>query len=77
MTEEEAAKLNIYDAPLYWRVKAVGEAENAGDWTGAGEFQINKPFSMPTWAIYTLAVLGGLIFFVAGYFVGRRAAYYQ
>ncbi len=77
LTGEEAARLNIYDAPLYWRVKAVGDTGNAGTWTGAGEFQVTKPFSMPNWALFTVAGIGVLLIFLLGYFVGRRATYYH
>jgi len=77
LAKEKAASLNMYDTQLYWRIRAVGQGDNTGDWTGAGEFQVAKPFSMPGWAIYTIAGVVGLLLFLAGYFTGRRAAYYH
>ena len=73
----EAAKLNIYDTPLYWRVRAADRNEVHGSWTGAGEFQVNKPFSMPAWAIFTVAGIAVVFTFLIGYWVGRRAASYR
>ena len=77
MSGEEAVKLNIYDVPLYWRVRAVGETGTEGAWTGAGEFQVSKPFSIPTWVLITIAGIGGLLLFLLGHFVGKRGSYYQ
>ncbi len=75
LTGEEAVRLNIYDTPLYWRVRAVGETGTEGEWTGAGEFQVSKPFSVPSWALITMAGIGGLLLFLIGYFVGKRGSY--
>ena len=77
MTKEEAAKLNIYDTPLYWRVRAADGNEVRGNWSGAGEFQVNKPFSIATWAIFTLAGIAVIFTFLIGYWVGKRAASYH
>ncbi len=77
LTEEEATRLNIYDTPLYWRVRAVGEAGAEGAWTGAGEFQVSKPFSIPSWVLITIAGIGGLLLFLVGYFMGKRGSYYH
>jgi len=76
LTKEEAAKLNIYDTPLYWRVRAADGNEVHGSWTGANEFQVNKAFSMPAWAIFTLAGIAVIFIFLIGYWVGKRAVRY-
>jgi len=60
----------------YWRVRSVDAAETEGEWTGAGEFYVKKPFSFPKWALYTLIAIGGLVLFAGGYLMGRRTAYY-
>jgi len=75
-TEVEGRRLAEYDDVLYWRVRAVDAAGGEGEWTGAGEFYVSKPFSFPTWALYTLLALGGLVLFAVGYWMGRRTAYY-
>ena len=60
----------------YWRVKASDAASNESGWTGAGEFSISTPFSLPTWALYTFIGLGGLLLFGIGYLLGRKTAFY-
>ena len=77
LTEEEAQLLKDAEAPLYyWRARAIDGAENEGDWTGAGEFTVSLPFHLPSWALYTIIGLGGLILFGLGYWLGRRTAFY-
>ncbi len=76
LTQVEEAKLSGQETPYYWRIRAIDGASNEGDWTGAGQFHIPQPFSMPSWAIYTLLGLGGLVLFAIGYYLGRRTSYY-
>ena len=75
-TEAESLALASREAAYYWRVRSVDAAENEGEWTGAGEFYVSKSFSFPTWALYTLIGIGGLVLFAGGYLMGRRTAYY-
>jgi len=75
-TEAESIALAGREGAYYWRVRAVDDAENEGEWTGAGEFYVSKPFSFPKWALYTLMGLGALVLFAVGYWMGRRTAYY-
>jgi len=75
-TEAESLALGSREAAYYWRVRSVDAAENEGEWTGAGEFYVSKSFSFPTWALYTLIGIGGLVLFAGGYLMGRRTAYY-
>ena len=75
-SEAESIALADGDTLYYWRVRAVDAMGNEGEWSGAGEFYVKKPFSFPTWATYTLLGLGGLILFAVGYWMGRRTAYY-
>ncbi|MFC1904034.1 IPT/TIG domain-containing protein [Chloroflexota bacterium] len=75
--ETEAVKLIGQEATYYWRVRAVDGAENAGDWTGAGEFNVSGGgMGLPNWALYTLLGVGALVLFAVGYWLGRRTAYY-
>ena len=76
VTEGEAIELIGQEAPYYWRIRAIDAASNEGDWTGAGEFYVSTSFSLPSWVIYTLLGLGGLVLFGIGYWMGRRTAYY-
>ncbi|MEE8318699.1 MAG: hypothetical protein V3R36_03560, partial [Dehalococcoidales bacterium] len=76
LTEVEEAKLSGQEAPYYWRIRAVDGASNEGKWTGAGQFYVPQPFGLPSWAIYSLLGLGGLVLFAIGYYLGRRTAYY-
>ncbi len=75
-TEAESLALASREETYYWRVRSVDAAETEGEWTGAGEFYVSKPFSFPKWALYTLIAIGGLVLFAGGYFMGRRTAYY-
>jgi len=75
-SEAESLALAAEETVYYWRVRAVDATDNEGEWTGAGEFYVSKPFSFPMWAVYTLLGLGGLILFAVGYWMGRRTAYY-
>jgi len=76
LTEKEAMEIIGREAPYYWRVRAVDSASNEGEWTGAGEFYVTRPFRFPDWALYTLLGVGGLVLFAIGYWMGRRTAYY-
>lgn len=76
VTEDEAVRLIGQETPYHWRVRAIDAASNEGDWTGAGEFYVSTSFSLPSWVIYTLLGLGGLVLFGIGYWMGRRTAYY-
>jgi len=75
-TEAESIALAGREDVYYWRVRAIDAADNEGEWTGAGEFYVSKPFSFPAWALYTLLGLGALVLFGVGYWMGRRTAYY-
>jgi len=75
-SEAQSLALAGREAVYYWRVRAVDAMDNEGEWTGAGKFYASKAFSFPTWAIYTLLGLGGLVLFAVGYWMGRRTAYY-
>jgi hypothetical protein len=75
-TEAESLELAARQTVYYWRVRAIDAAENEGEWTGAGEFYVSRPFSFPKWALYTMLGLGGLVLFIIGYWMGRRTAYY-
>jgi len=76
VTAAEEEKLVAGETPYYWRVRAIDGASNEGDWTGAGQFYVAAVFALPSWALYTLIGLGGLLLFAIGYWFGRRTAFY-
>jgi len=76
-TEAESIALTGREDVYYWRVRAIDAVDTEGEWTGAGEFYVIKPFSFPTWALYTMLGLGALVLFGIGYWMGRRSAYYS
>ncbi len=55
----------------YWRVRAVDSASNAGEWTETGEITIAPVSTMPSWLMYTLAVIGGLFILFIWYMMRR------
>jgi len=77
-TESEELRLVDGETSYYWRVKATDGASNESAWTGAGMFYFTPPTlgGLPSWALYALFGLGGLVLFIIGYLVGRRTAYY-
>lgn len=76
LTEDEESELVSQETPYYWRVRAVDAASNEGEWTGAGEFYVSAPFNFPRWALYTVLVIGAVVIFGIGYWLGRRTAFY-
>lgn len=82
LTEAEQLEARTKEEPYYWRIKAVDAASNESAWTGAGEFYVGAPTiigaeGMPTWVIYTLIGLGGVLLVIIGFWLGRRTAYYS
>jgi hypothetical protein len=75
MTEEEELESTKKEAPYWWRVKAIDGASNESGWTTPGSFHVGFVFTMPTWAIYLLIALGGLLLFFLGFWLGRRMSY--
>ncbi len=67
ITEREQQKLTKTGTPYYWRVRTVDSASNEGHWTNASVFYIDAGF--PSWALYTLLAIGGVLLFVLGYLV--------
>ncbi|HUU08186.1 MAG TPA: IPT/TIG domain-containing protein [Dehalococcoidales bacterium] len=82
LTEAEQLESRTKEEPYYWRIRAVDAASNESAWTGAGEFYVGAPSitgagGMPTWVLYTLIGLGGVLLVIIGFWLGRRTAYYS
>jgi hypothetical protein len=76
LTETEELELTGRDEPYFWRVKATDAAQNDSPWSGPFEFYVSPPFSFPVWATITLAIVGGILLFGLGYWLGRRTAFF-
>jgi hypothetical protein len=74
VAKAEATKLVEQEAPYYWRVRAIDAASNEGEWASASRFSIAPSFTMPSWAIYAIIVLGVVLIFGfgIGWFTRRR-----
>ena len=74
VAKAEATKLVEQEAPYYWRVRAIDAASNEGEWASASRFSIAPYFTMPSWAIYAIIVLGVVLIFGfgIGWFTRRR-----
>ncbi len=82
LTSAEQLESRTKEEPYYWRIRAVDAASNESAWTGAGEFYVGAPTiigaeGMPTWVLYTLIGLGGVLLVIIGFWLGRRTAYYS
>jgi hypothetical protein len=81
LTEAEQLEPVSKEEPYYWIIKAVDGASNESQWTGAGEFYAGAAGigfgGMPTWIIYLLLGVGGVVIGIIGFWLGRRTAYYS
>ncbi|MFH1169054.1 MAG: hypothetical protein V1691_00030, partial [Chloroflexota bacterium] len=75
LTSKEELELPGQAAAYYWRIRAADAANNQSAWTGAGEFYVSPPFNLPSWALYTIVGLGGILLFAIGYLFGRRSGF--
>ncbi len=75
LAKEERLESVSKENPYYWRVKARDAASNEVV-SGVGSFYVGFSFALPKWAIYTLSVVGALVLFILGFWVGRKTAYY-
>lgn len=71
--EKDILKQSAKSAPYYWRVKAIDAAANETAWTDTRTFYVG--FTFPSWGIYTLIGLGGLLLLVLSFWLGRKTAY--
>jgi hypothetical protein len=76
LTEAEATPLSSGNGiSYYWRERAIDAASNASGWTGAGQFNIPKPFDFVGWPLYLTMGVGAVVFFLLGLWLGRRSAF--
>jgi hypothetical protein len=63
------------DNPYFWRVRAVDEAGNTSEWSGAGEFYYGSTW--PSWLTWLLIGLGVVVLGILTFWLGRRISYYS
>jgi hypothetical protein len=68
----EADKLGTtgQDQPYYWRVRAVDGAFNESAWSPSWTFVVGM--TLPSWIWYPIGVIVVVLFFGAGFYLGRR-----
>jgi hypothetical protein len=71
LLKEEALKSTKKDAPDFWRVRAVDNASNSGNWSNVWSFTVGSV--LPAWALWTLIGLGALIIVLFAFWLGRRS----
>jgi hypothetical protein len=75
ITEEEGLQLES-DTAYYWRVKAIDNARNSGDWSAVGSFVFTPSGGFPGWATIILIILAFIIAVLLAFRTGRRTAYH-
>ena len=76
LTEQEELKPANQEIPYYWRIKAIDAASNETQWSIPARFYVSPAFSFPTWATIILLIVGGIVLFGLGYWLGRRTAFF-
>jgi hypothetical protein len=76
VSETEVSKLKTDKGTLYWREKAIDSAQNESDWTGAGEFSVAQPFKFAGWPMILIIVVGAIVMWLFGFWIGRKTAFY-
>lgn len=75
VTEEEDLRLDN-NTIYFWRVKAIDNARNAGDWSAVSSFTYLSPAGFPLWATCILIIIGFFIAMLLAFRAGRRTAYH-
>jgi hypothetical protein len=74
-TEEEKLPAVKKDAPYYWRVRAIDDIGNEGEWSAPDSFTVGFYLALPNWALYTLIAFGAIVIGFLAFWLGRRTAY--
>ncbi len=75
MTEEGKLAAVKKDAPYYWRIRAVDDTGNEGEWSAPGSFTVGFYLALPNWALYILIGFGAIIIGFLAFWLGRRTAF--
>jgi len=76
LTASEALDRTGKDAAYYWRVRAVDGASNIGPWSAPQSFRVGRVLQMPQWVLYLIGAVIAVVFFTAGFMLGRKVAYF-
>ncbi len=71
ITENEKLKSVSQSQSYYWRVKATDDASNESEWSTPYSFYVG--FIMPDWGLYAIAGAAVVVFFILGFWLGRRS----
>jgi hypothetical protein len=74
LTDDDKLPKTQPDIPYFWRIKAIDNAQNEGDWSTPQSFYYQSGFTFPSWAIYTLIGIAAVLVGYLAFWVGRRAA---
>jgi len=74
LTKDDKLPKTQPDTPYYWRIKAIDNAQNEGEWSTPGLFYYQSGFTFPSWAIYTLIGIAAILVGYLAYWLGRRVA---
>ena len=72
LTKTERLKATAKEIPYYWRVRAIDGASNESDWSNGWSFTVGGV--IPTWALWTVIILGVLSIFLFAFWFGRRTS---
>ena len=72
LTGEDQLPNAPLDTPYYWRIKAIDNAKNEGEWSVPWSFYYQSGFTFPSWATYTLIGIAVVLVGYLAYWLGRR-----
>lgn len=75
LSEDEKLEPSSKEVPHYWRVKAIDEAANEGEWSDVGSFYVGSRFILSETVKRVLIGLGIAGAGFLGFWLGRRTAY--
>jgi len=75
VTEEDKLAAVKKDAPYYWRIRAIDDNGNEGEWSAPGSFTVGFYLALPSWALYILIAFGAIIIGFLAFWLGRRTAF--
>jgi hypothetical protein len=76
LTDIEELRLTSDENKYYWREEAVDAAQNESGWTGAGEFSVSQPFKFTGWPMIVVIIVGAVVMWLFGFWIGRKTAFY-
>jgi hypothetical protein len=72
LSEEDKLPKAPQDTPYYWRIKAIDNTQNEGEWSVPWSFYYQTGFTFPSWATYTLIGIAVVLVGYLAFWLGRR-----